>query len=86
MRENAIEKLPENRFLRLKKPDFSCRKGLPGLWRGRYCIATRPPLQRESGPATTPGGPYGKTGDGKPAPESRRSVLKRNFYLSRIFA
>lgn len=38
-----------------------CRKGLPGLQRGPYGIATTAPLHDESGPAATPGGPCGRT-------------------------
>ena len=36
---------------------WTCRKGLPGLQRGPYGIATKAPLQCGSGPAATPGGP-----------------------------
>ena len=38
-----------------------CRKGLTGLQRGPYSIATRPPLQDNNGPVAPPGGPYGRT-------------------------
>jgi len=36
-----------------------CRKGLPGVQRRPYGIATTAPLQDESGSVATPGGPYG---------------------------
>ena len=39
---------------------MACRKGLTGLQRGPRGIATRAPLQCESGPVATSGGPYGK--------------------------
>ena len=39
---------------------MACRKGLPRLQRGPYGIATAAPLHSKSGPAVTPGGPYGK--------------------------
>ena len=41
------------------EPRLACRKGLTGLRRGPYGIATRPPLHRKSGPVVNPGGPYG---------------------------
>ena len=41
------------------EPRLACHKGLTGLRRGPYGIATRPPLHRKSGPVVNPGGPYG---------------------------
>lgn len=41
-------------------PEKYCRKGLPGLRQGPYGVATAASLDDESGPAASPGGPYGK--------------------------
>ncbi len=36
------------------------RKGLPGVQRGRYYIAIRPPSHDDGDPVAPPGGPYGR--------------------------
>ena len=46
-------------------PVLFCRKGLMGLRRGPRWKMTVAPLQRESGPAAEPGGPYGSATDEK---------------------
>lgn len=55
----AIYKRPPSRCFMIgwSRP---CNKALTGLQGGPRGIATRAPLEAESGPAATPGGPYGK--------------------------
>ena len=79
-------KRPKNRFSGPKNRLFSCRKGLPGLQRGRSHLPTGPPLHCRKGPAATSGGPYGRTSTVPQRFQSRRTVPERNFHLSWVFA